>query len=574
MDNKLKKNNIIFNILAIITIIIFCCALCPKTLQNDTYYTIKIGGDILNNGIDMKDHYSWHEDLPYTYPHWAYDCGMYLIYNLGESTGLADGGMLFIYLSTMIFASTLGVLMYFTSAKLTKNKLISYIITLASLYLLEEFLAARAQLVTFILFVLTILFIESFLESKNKWYLLGLVLISIAIANIHVAVWPFFFVLFMPYIAEYILASISELHWIEKTKIFNYKDVIKNLEHKISKTTDAKKIEKLTKKLEEAKNKYEEVELHYEKVKEKSIERKKNPYKVILKKNNAVLWLVLIMIICIFTGLLTPLKDTPYTYLVKTMQGNTTANINEHLPLKLYENKPIMAVLTLYLIMLIFIDTKIKLSDVFMLAGLVFLVFMSRRQTSLLILIGGFIFAKLLTNIVEKIDKEGCDKFIKFMTSIIGRVCTLGFIILLSLAIYKPIKDDSYINEKSYPIAATEWMLENLDVQNIKLFNEYNYGSYLLFKGIPVFIDSRADLYTPEFNGEKNEKGKYEGRDIFTDYVNISAISTYFENKFDHYGITHVIIKNNTKLNMFLSRDSDYEKLYSDENFVIYKRNK
>lgn len=37
----------------------------------------------------------------------------------------------------------------------------------------------------------------------------------------------------------------------------------------------------------------------------------------------------------------------------------------------------------------------------------------------------------------------------------------------------------------------------------MKIYNEYNYGSYLLFRGIPVFVDSRADLYTPQFNGEK-----------------------------------------------------------------------
>ena len=57
-------------------------------------------------------------------------------------------------------------------------------------------------------------------------------------------------------------------------------------------------------------------------------------------------------------------------------------------------------------------------------------------------------------------------------------------------------------------------MLQNLDVKNIKLFNEYNYGSYLLYKGIPVFIDSRADLYAPEFNGSMQEDGKFEGKVI------------------------------------------------------------
>ena len=63
----------------------------------------------------------------------------------------------------------------------------------------------------------------------------------------------------------------------------------------------------------------------------------------------------------------------------------------------------------------------------------------------------------------------------------------------------------------------------------MKLFNDYNYGSYLLFKGIPVFIDSRADLYSPEFN---------KGKDIFSDYLNISGLSNWYEDKFEEYGVT------------------------------------
>ena len=60
----------IFNILAIILIAIFCISLSPKTLQNDTFYTIKIGEHIIQNKeIDMVDPFSWHENLEYTYPH-------------------------------------------------------------------------------------------------------------------------------------------------------------------------------------------------------------------------------------------------------------------------------------------------------------------------------------------------------------------------------------------------------------------------------------------------------------------------------------------------------------------------
>ena len=569
MNSEEKNTKMKFNVLAIICIILFSFSLAPVTLQNDTYYTIKIGEHIINEGIDMQDPFSWHENLPYTYPHWAYDTATYLIYNLGQNTGIADGGMLFIYITTVILACVLGVLIYVTATKLSKNNLISFILTMFAMYLLKDFIAARAQLVTFILFVLTILFIESFLETKKKRYFIGIILISIIIANVHVAVWPFFFILFLPYIAEYIIACILDADIISKSVIKSKERIVKKIEKKLSKETDEEKKNILIKELEEAKINLEKTKEREIEVKEKQSKRRENPYRVKIRKNNAVKWLILLMIICAFTGLLTPLGDTPYTYLVKTMQGNTTKSISEHQPLTLYNDKATMIVLVLVLATLIFTDVKIKLSDLFMIAGLIFLGFMSRRQVSLLVLIGVFIFAKWLEYLVNKYDKEGSIKFMKLVNTIVGKVITIALVVLICFVFIKPKINDKFIDERKYPVAAADWMLENLDVKNIKLYNEYNYGSYLLFRGIPVFIDSRADLYAPEFNKKDGE----EGRDIFSDYINISSIGTYYETKFEKYGITHVIVVNNAKLNMFLSRDENYKQLYKDDNFVIYERN-
>lgn len=569
MNSEEKSTKMKFNVLAIICIILFSFSLAPVTLQNDTYYTIKIGEHIINEGIDMQDPFSWHENLPYTYPHWAYDTATYLIYNLGQNTGITDGGMLFIYITTVILACVLGVLIYVTATKLSKNNLISFILTMFAMYLLKDFIAARAQLVTFILFVLIILFIENFLETKKKRYFIGIILISIIIANVHVAVWPFFFILFLPYIAEYIIASILDADIISKSIIKSKEMAVKKLEKKLSKETDEEKKNILIKKLEEAKINLEKTKEREIKVKEKQSKRRENPYRIKIKKNSATKLLILLMIICAFTGLLTPLGDTPYTYLVKTMQGNTTKSISEHQPLTLYNDKATMIVLALVLATLIFTDVKIKLSDLFMIAGLIFLGFMSRRQVSLLVLIGVFIFAKWLEYLVNKYDKEGSIKFMKLVNTIVGKVITIVLVVLICFVFIKPKINDKFIDERKYPVAAADWMVENLDVKNIKLYNEYNYGSYLLFRGIPVFIDSRADLYAPEFNKKDGE----DGRDIFSDYINISSIGTYYETKFEKYGITHVIVVNNAKLNMFLSRNENYKQLYKDDNFVIYERN-
>ena len=557
-----KKTKIKFNVLAIFIIVIFSFALTPKTLQNDTYYTIAIGEHILENGIDMQDPFSWHEDLPYTYPHWAYDVGTYLVYQLGENIGI--GGFNAIYIATAILSIMLGIVVYYALNKVCKNQLVAFFVTLGIMYLLKNFICARAQLVTYILFALTILFIEKFIETRKKRYAVGLIIIPIIIANVHLAVWPFYFVLYLPYVVEYLIAVLTESDLYFKIAIAINKSKIKRLTLKNRKQ---EKIEKLTSKVEELQKQKEEVE-------RKRNNRRSNPYKLIIKKESCIKYLILIMVICIFTGLLTPLGTTPYTYLPKTMEGNTMDSISEHLPLTLINDLKTLTVLVLFLLILIFTDVKIKLRDLFMLSGLILMAFMSRRQVSMFVLIGGFIFAKLLVELINRYDKGGSEQTIKAMTTLFGKIITILLGILVCFMIYKDKIKAPIVNESSYPVEACNYILENIDIENMRIFNEYNYGSYMLYRGIPVFIDSRADLYTPEFNGTKNEKGKYEGRDIFSDYINISNISTYYENKFEQYGITHVLIRKNSKLNMFLSRESDkYMKLYSDDNFVLYERN-
>ena len=97
----------------------------------------------------------------------------------------------------------------------------------------------------------------------------------------------------------------------------------------------------------------------------------------------------------------------------------------------------------------------------------------------------------------------------------------------------------------------------------MKLFNDFNYGSYLLFKDIPVFIDGRADAYDPVFNGKKD--------DVFLDYMETASLKVWYKDVFEKYGITHIIIKTNSELNLFLQRDISYKSIYNDGTFTIYE---
>ncbi|MBP3502759.1 MAG: hypothetical protein J6K42_04710 [Clostridia bacterium] len=564
MNEKITKiTKITLKIIAILSIAIFAYSLTPKTFQNDTFYTIKIGEHIVQNtekitdllpwnkGLDMQDPFSFHKDLPYTYPHWLYDVATYGIYAMAGFKG--------IYYATCILAIILGVLIYSVNLKFTKNNIISYVSTILSLYCLKNFITARAQLLTFILFVLTIFGIEQFLKTKKIRYAVLLIIIPIIIANVHSAVWPFYFVLYLPYIVEYLIYIIATT---------NYSILFKKISLCFNSKFGKNKLSPIQADLE--KNEIKKLEkTHEEKLKQKL----GNLYKLKLEKEKNIKWLILILIICVFTGLLTPIKDTPYTYLIKTNQGNTTQNISEHLPLTLINNSNMMVILMIIFGVLIFTKTKIKLRDFFMLMGLILLSFMSQRQVSMLVLIGNFIVAKMIAELVKKSDKKIFDYLRTEIIAIIILICVTS---IFSVKYCKYKKNEIYVYESSYPVLASDYLINELipsiGKENLKLYNEYNYGSYLLFRGIPVFIDSRADLYTPEFNGEKDENDEYVGRDIFTDFLDISSLSTYYENKFSEYGITHVMTYSNSKLNSLLKKDENYAVLYEDSDFVIYKR--
>ncbi len=548
MDSS-KRQNIIFNIVAVICIALFCMSIAPKTLQNDTYYTIKIGEYISHHGISdlTTDLYSWH-NLPYTYPHWLYDLGMFMIYN--------HFGQLGIYISTMIFSALLGISVYALSVKKSNNKVVSLIITLGAIYLMKSFIAARAQLVTFILFVLTVYHIEMFLETHKKRNAIALIIIPLLIANLHCAVFPFYFVLFLPYIGEYLWTWLID--WDLDRRIIGgvYKIFGKVVKRETVQIKCQEKREKIKFDISERQRKRKILREH--------------PYKIKLHKNKYVLWLIVIAIIAGLTGFLNPAGNGAYTYLYKTLQGNTTASINEHLPVVLAESPEFFITLVMFLAILIFTDTKIKLSDLFMLVGLTYLSIKSRRQVSMFAIFCGPILAKMIGDMFQKYDKETYLKVLRFFSDWFGAIILVCLFMIIATRQIKPKLSEDYVDANTYPVEASDWMLANLDVKNIKLYNEYNYGSYLLFRDIPVFIDSRCDLYSPEFNADK-EKG-IEGRDIFSDALNIAGISVDYQSKFEEYGVTHVITYANAKLAMLLDHDTRYNLLYNEGNFKIYER--
>ena len=490
-------NNKYFTLILVLILLVLSGSILVKTFQNDTFYSIKIGKLILNNGIDMMDHFSFH-NIAYTYPHWLYDVFIYLIYKLDGLTG--------IYISTIILNMTLITTIFLCTKKLTKSFAAPFTVSLITLIIMGSgYATARAQLVTYILFVLEIFFIESYINNKNKKYLLGLLLISLLICNIHVAVWPFYFILYLPYIAESIISKILK-------KI--------------------KKENKLTKLL----NKKFDIEND-----------------IPLKE------LLIIMFLSSLTGLLTPIKNTPYVYLYKTMIGNSEKYILEHRSSNFKD-----AIFTLVILLETMIlggVSKMKMRDLFLLLGLGIMSLASIRHTGLLAVLLFLSVARTYYYFIKMLNFDIDKAFYKLFINKISLIIIMIIVGLISFLGIKRQLSQDFVDDKFYPIEATKFIKENLDTTNMRLYNEYNIGSYLLYNDIKVFIDSRADLYTKQFSGLDY--------DIFDDYAHVNDD---YKKTLDFYKITHALIYKNTKLYNSLKMDGHYKLLYEDLLFALFEK--
>ena len=121
---------------------------------------------------------------------------------------------------------------------------------------------------------------------------------------------------------------------------------------------------------------------------------------------------------------------------------------------------------------------------------------------------------------------------------------------------------EDYITTLVYPVNAAQYILDNIDISEMKIYNHFNFGGYLEFLGIPVFLDSRAEMYAKEFNDTT----------ILEDWCSITSGDESYKKIFDKYGITHALIYKAELIYNYIKDDTEWKILYQDDVFVLYER--
>ncbi|WP_234120305.1 hypothetical protein [Clostridium hydrogenum] len=115
-----------------------------------------------------------------------------------------------------------------------------------------------------------------------------------------------------------------------------------------------------------------------------------------------------------------------------------------------------------------------------------------------------------------------------------------------------------------YPIEACNYINNHPEIKNSRLFNDYNTSPYLIFRGIPTFVDTRTDIFINGFNKTNS----------FMDQHNASINYEQMLLVLKKYNIDYAILENNQINTRILKRTSIPTTVYQDDYYVIVEINK
>jgi hypothetical protein len=129
---------------------------------------------------------------------------------------------------------------------------------------------------------------------------------------------------------------------------------------------------------------------------------------------------------------------------------------------------------------------------------------------------------------------------------------------VVAMGVGRSVVDQPVSEAHEFPAAAADFILAQRPPQPI--YNEYIWGGYLIWRLYPdyrVYIDGRADVY---------------GDSLVKEWLEIHDGKTTWRESLDNRGIRTALVKPDAALASLLRQDSSWQKVFEDEQAVIFVR--
>lgn len=465
-------------------IMIAPCLFVTLKMDNDAYWLIQAGRNLIQDGIPHIDPLSLHEGLHYVMQQWL-TAGVFAL--LYDSVG-AIGILLFVL---AVFIAIVLVLFQLCMVISNQNMFISYIVTISDTIILFLFMTTRPYPISMLLFLLEIFVLEKYLDSSNRRYLFAIPLLSFLLINFHGAIWPFFFIIMVPYIIDSFRFKIG----IFQGEGYPKKDFL------------------------------------------------------------------MAFGLAFFAGFLNPYGWELMTYLFRSYGNAEISNsVTEMLPPDFQEVFGICFFAILLLIVMILLNRKhprLKLRYGLLMLGTIFMSLISGRNLSLFAICGLPMMAFTLRELNPSfpITKSIRPQLQKILLSLFVIVTVATF----SIRLY----ESQFYKDSFVPTKAVDFIIENYQDMDIRLFAGYNWGGYAEFRGLKPFIDARAEVFIKTNNKKE---------DILQDLIDLEAGTMHYAKFIKKYKLNIFLLERKDFLETYLAEDAQYTLVYMDKDAVVFEK--
>lgn len=474
-----SKSTLTENILMFLLLSLPALLLYRPAFQNDTYWLLNTGKYILNNGFPHIEPFTIHSGLNFIVQQWLTTVILFGIYEKYGALGL--------HILNIATYSAIIFLTYRLAFLLANGKklIAAYIAAFVGVYLCY-YMVLRPQMLSLLVFIIEVFLLECYTrrDRRRSIYVVALPALSALLINLHAAMWPFFFLLYVPYLID----SFKFKFGVPEGQGYH-----------------------------------------------------KQP-------------LFIAFGLSIIVGIANPYGWHSMFYLINSYGNVFINNSVQEMLSPDFKGAFGMLVFALSLtVALIYITVRgsTRLRYVLVTVGTLYMGLSSVRSFSLFVLFG----ITFLGYYLKDIDLSGAIP----QRRRIVLVC-LAVSVLLLFRIAK--NQDLATLENDYkPVAAVQYLKENIDTSRVRLYNGYNTGGYIEFSGLRTFMDSRAEIFTKRFNGKE---------DIFQDYRKAEMGELYYEDLTKKYSFTHFLLYKGELLDNCLKRDPKYRKLFEDKKYVLY----
>lgn len=166
-----------------------------KVLDNDTYWIIKTGEYITNNGVPHKDFLTFHTDMDLVAQQWLSDV---IYYKLYDWFGVAGP----IMLAAIMFLVIIALMQKLSGIITGTRSLVSSILIFAAGSMLTLFATTRPHIFTYAIVLVELIMLEKYVATGRWQYLAVLPILSMLEVNLHASMWTMLFIMMMPYFAN------------------------------------------------------------------------------------------------------------------------------------------------------------------------------------------------------------------------------------------------------------------------------------------------------------------------------------------------------------------------------------